>query len=188
MASEHQINANRQNAQRSGGPSSVEGKDRASRNAMKHGLTARKWLLVDEDPELLEILFEEAYAYFKPVSIEYELVDEAIEVMWRLRRVKVFETALINWQRHKIGNDPFGAMVPSADAGNKWHFARALDVLLEGSLFKLNRYETSLQRRLAAIVKQIQDLQKARMGAEVQISAKGERGDVTTETPKPSND
>jgi hypothetical protein len=177
MASKRQIDANRQNAQRSGGPSSAEGKDRASRNAMKHGLTARKWLLVDEDPELLEILCEEAYAYFKPVSIEYELVDEAIEVMWRLRRVKVFEAALINWQRHKIGNDPFNAMVPSADAGKKWHFARALDSLLNGSLLKLNRYETSLQRRLAAIVKLIQDLQKARMSSAVQIPALSGRGD-----------
>jgi hypothetical protein len=71
------------------------------------------------------VLAEEAYAYFKPEGIEGEFVDEAIELMWRLRRVKIIETALINWQRQKIDNDPFAGVLVSADAGEEWHFARA---------------------------------------------------------------
>jgi hypothetical protein len=40
VASERQIVANRRNAQKSTGPRSVEGKQRASRNAYRHGLAA----------------------------------------------------------------------------------------------------------------------------------------------------
>jgi hypothetical protein len=39
MASERQIAANRANARKSAGPRSASGKTRASRNALKHGLT-----------------------------------------------------------------------------------------------------------------------------------------------------
>lgn len=40
MASERQINANRVNAKRSTGPKTLAGKQRSSRNALKHGLAA----------------------------------------------------------------------------------------------------------------------------------------------------
>ena len=40
MATERQIAANRQNARRSGGPRSGEGKRRSSQNAYRHGLSA----------------------------------------------------------------------------------------------------------------------------------------------------
>lgn len=42
MASERQIAANRLNAQRSTGPKSVRGKRRASKNALRHGLSVRR--------------------------------------------------------------------------------------------------------------------------------------------------
>jgi hypothetical protein len=41
MASERQIAANRRNARKSSGPRSSAGKERASRNAYRHGLSAR---------------------------------------------------------------------------------------------------------------------------------------------------
>jgi hypothetical protein len=40
MASEKQIAANRRNAQRSTGPKTEAGKERASRNALCHGLAS----------------------------------------------------------------------------------------------------------------------------------------------------
>ena len=39
MATQKQIEANRRNARKSSGPRSASGKKRASRNALKHGLT-----------------------------------------------------------------------------------------------------------------------------------------------------
>ena len=50
MATEKQIEANRRNAKRSKGPTSDEGKRKSSRNALKHGLTAKDLLLPHENP------------------------------------------------------------------------------------------------------------------------------------------
>jgi hypothetical protein len=46
MATEAQINANRENAQKSTGPTSESGKSRVSLNAVKTGLTARIMLVI----------------------------------------------------------------------------------------------------------------------------------------------
>src|ERR1035441_692112 len=54
-ATEDQVNANRQNAKKSTGPRTAEGKAASSRNGLKHGLCANKHILLDEDPE--EFLF-----------------------------------------------------------------------------------------------------------------------------------
>jgi len=54
MASVAQIQANRLNAQKSTGPRTAVGKERASRNAVKHGLLAREAVIRGEDPEEFE--------------------------------------------------------------------------------------------------------------------------------------
>ena len=51
MPSDAQIEANRRNAQNSTGPKTQEGKERARRNALRHGLAAEHILLIDEDAE-----------------------------------------------------------------------------------------------------------------------------------------
>ena len=50
MASVAQIEANRLNAQKSTGPRTPEGKEKASRNAVKHGLLAGQMVIHGEDP------------------------------------------------------------------------------------------------------------------------------------------
>ena len=50
MATEAQIAANIENAKKSTGPRTNEGKERSRMNALDHGLTARLALLPDEDP------------------------------------------------------------------------------------------------------------------------------------------
>jgi hypothetical protein len=48
MTSEKQIEANRQNALKSTGPLSMEGKSRASKNAMKHGILSKNLVVSGE--------------------------------------------------------------------------------------------------------------------------------------------
>ena len=50
MATKAQIKANRENAKKSTGPRTEEGKARVSLNALKHGLLARDAVLPSEDP------------------------------------------------------------------------------------------------------------------------------------------
>jgi len=53
MTSLKQIEANRRNALKSTDPRSEDGKQRASRNAVRHGLTAETVIEPLEDPETL---------------------------------------------------------------------------------------------------------------------------------------
>ncbi len=92
MTSLKQIEANRRNALRSTGPRSKEGKERASRNALRHGLTAETVLEPLEDPEDYK-LFEEAIAaeYDAESAVERELVLRLASLLWRLRRASSIE-------------------------------------------------------------------------------------------------
>ena len=49
MISEKQRRANRENAKKSTGPRTAEGKARSSKNGIKHGLLARDAVMADED-------------------------------------------------------------------------------------------------------------------------------------------
>src|SRR5690349_5405461 len=95
MTSLKQIEANRRNALKSTGPRSEEGKQRASRNAFRHGLTAETVLEPLEDPEDYK-LFEEAISaeYDGESAAERELVLRLASLLWRLRRASSIETTL----------------------------------------------------------------------------------------------
>ena len=56
MSSLKQTEANRQNAQKSTGPRSVEGKAASRFNALKSGIDAKSQVLPNEDPDQLEVL------------------------------------------------------------------------------------------------------------------------------------
>jgi hypothetical protein len=104
MASEKQVVANRANAKRSTGPKTAAGKAVSRMNAYKHGLTAQSIVIGDENPkafDLLRVELEEAYS--PKAGIESELVERLTVLMWRMRRVLVFEAALIELHR---GDEP----------------------------------------------------------------------------------
>ena len=94
MASEKQLRANRANAKRSTGPKSVTGKTLSRMNACKHGLTAESIVIGDEDPRAFDLLRAQLEADHNPrPGIERELVERMAVIMWRIRRVPVFEAA-----------------------------------------------------------------------------------------------
>ena len=95
MTSLKQIEANRRNAQKSTGPTSAEGKQRASRNALRHGLTAETVIVPLEDVEDYEAFEEAVAASFDPeTAVERELILRLASLLWRLRRATSIETAL----------------------------------------------------------------------------------------------
>ena len=95
MTSLKQIEANRRNAQKSTGPTSAEGKQRASRNALRHGLTAETVIVPLEDAEDYEAFEESVAASFDPeTAVERELILRLASLLWRLRRATSIETGL----------------------------------------------------------------------------------------------
>jgi hypothetical protein len=92
MTSERKNEANRRNAQLSTGPRTPEGKARASRNALKHGLTAEDALLPGEDPASFGELLRSFEDEYQPASAtDLALVHQLASSWWRLRRARRFE-------------------------------------------------------------------------------------------------
>jgi hypothetical protein len=95
MSSLKQIEANRRNALKSTGPTTLEGKARSRCNAVRHGLTAETVIDMLEDAEDYQA-FEAAVIadYDAETAVERELVLRLASVLWRLRRATGIETAL----------------------------------------------------------------------------------------------
>src|SRR5215213_6297085 len=95
MASEKQVKANRQNALKSTGPKTPEGKAAVRLNAVRHGLLSRETLLPGEDEEALRELGEHLRNELQPVGeLENLLVERIIASYWRLRRVGRVEAGI----------------------------------------------------------------------------------------------
>ncbi|MCL5281803.1 MAG: hypothetical protein M1376_18045 [Planctomycetes bacterium] len=93
MTTEAQIEANRANAQKSTGPRTPEGKEKASRNALKHGLLAKEAVVVGEDLDEFDLFRDQYRAELAPVGIaESVLVERIVGLSWRLQRAERFGT------------------------------------------------------------------------------------------------
>jgi hypothetical protein len=103
MATEKQIIANQQNAQRSTGPRTESGKRRSRRNAIRHGLTAETVIDSLEDAADYKA-FERAIKsdYSQQTAIEGQLVSRLASLLWRLRRAVIVESGLLNIQAEMI--------------------------------------------------------------------------------------
>ena len=93
-----QIEATRRNGARSNGPSRAEGKTRASRNALKHGLCAMHHLVLeDEAPDDLEALIARLTDEVGASSeIEARLARSLAIAFWKGERAERIEVALFD--------------------------------------------------------------------------------------------
>ncbi|MGE3291154.1 MAG: hypothetical protein AB7O95_07215 [Geminicoccaceae bacterium] len=92
-----QIEASRRNGARSRGPVTAEGKARASRNAVKHGLTAMTHLVLDgEDAgELEELTFRMVVESGATSEIEARVARRLAFAFWKGERAERMEVALL---------------------------------------------------------------------------------------------
>jgi hypothetical protein len=99
MATDKQIAANRQNARKSTGPKTEQGKRRSRRNAYRHGLTAETLVDVFEDPAAYRALERSINADYQPHNnFEQALVARLTALLWRLRRAVAVESGLLDIQ------------------------------------------------------------------------------------------
>jgi hypothetical protein len=68
MTNLKQIEANRRNAQHSTGPTTLEGKDKSSQNAIKHGLFSNVPLIQGEHEEEFNVFSNELWNFLIPQS------------------------------------------------------------------------------------------------------------------------
>lgn len=97
--------ANRRNAAKSTGAKTAAGKQEVAKNAIKHGLLARRLILDGESPQEYQQLMDGLVESLHPVGLmEQMLVEKVAVAMWRQQRLVRAEAASIKAQqlRHSI--------------------------------------------------------------------------------------
>ena len=99
MTSHKQFEANCQNAQKSTGPRTQNGKRRSRLNALRHGLAAETVVEGLENPATYKKFQSAIVSHYEPQSpVEHELVLRLASLLWRLRRATSIETGLFEIQ------------------------------------------------------------------------------------------
>ena len=167
--SAEQLAANRRNAENSTGPKTPEGKEIASRNAIRHGLLARDLVLEGESREEFDVFAQGLMAHLGPVGhVETMLAEQVVAGAWRSRRVLRVEWELVWQDQHlfitRLGRDP-----TAEDTGEAATPAgmMAERMVRDDTYEKFRRYETSIERGLYRALHEFQRLQAARRGEEV---------------------
>src|ERR1039457_6561706 len=107
MSTLRQIEANRRNAQKSTGPTSVTGKATSSMNALKTGIDAKSLVLPSENRAHLDQLIDDYYSHHQPASPDARaFVDDLIYCEWTLRRLRAAETQAWRYQSDNKYSDP----------------------------------------------------------------------------------
>ncbi len=141
-----QSEAARRNGARSRGPVSPEGKARASRNALRHGLCSSRSLAPGEDPEAFGALLADLRREAAPRSrLETLLLERLALTFWKLDRCDRLEATLATIEPHC----PTGRLFP--DPG----LPRIMSRVPELSL--LVRYQGQLGRDLQRLLKLVAD-------------------------------
>ena len=95
IVSDRKIRANRENAKKSTGPVTFEGKQKVAGNAITHALTAERLVIIGENLEEFNTFKESMLKIYEPVgAYEEEIFIKIVEIKWKLRRVTSIETGI----------------------------------------------------------------------------------------------
>ncbi len=146
MSSLKQIEANRRNALKSTGPTTLQGKYRSRGNALRHGLTAET-VVASEDAEDYQAFEATVIAdYDAQSAVERELVLRLASVLWRLRRATGIEAGLFDLGSHS-----------GKDVADRYLRLAALPTC---PLDRLSRYESLLWRQGRQLVLTLESLRR----------------------------
>ena len=157
--SEARLRANRENAKKSTGPHTPEGKQRSSLNATRHGILAQVILLPAEDLAAYNTFTADYSAALNPVgAVEIQLAHACADLQFRLHRIAAAEHNLF-----AIGHEENGDNWNTGDSES--HAALTFADTLRRSkdpIATLTTYEQRLSRRLLQTLKQLRDMQADR--------------------------
>src|SRR5437016_6219086 len=95
-ATQKQLEANRQNAKKSTGPRTPQGKIRSSLNALRHGLTGQVSTMPVEDRVAFDKFTTELCQSYQPEGpLETQIAQSIAEDEWRLNRARAIENNVI---------------------------------------------------------------------------------------------
>ena len=161
MATEAQRKANRQNAKKSTGPRTEEGKARSSQNGLKHGLLARDAVMAGEDPAEYDRQLQQLEENIFPKNaLEFELVRQVADAQWRLRRIARIEAGLVSHQHAYTNRDTRKwapeTILPGRDGENQL-LGKSMQDRTQ-ALANLARYHTHMSRNQLRALNMIRQL------------------------------
>ena len=170
MATQAQIQANRTNAEKSTGPRTPEGKEKASQNALKHGLRAKQAVIPGEDPGEFEEHREEMLAELAPAgAVQTMLAERIVHLSWRLRRAErvqnaVFDTLYareVDYEPSRHRHVPAGSSAPANPDGD-WVLGRTIiaDFANCPVLDRLLTYERRIESSLYKAMRELERLKR----------------------------
>lgn len=163
MATEAQISANRENAKKSTGPRTPEGKAACSRNALVHGMTSGKFLPPGSDPQEYFELQAQFRARFQPFDeVEDTLVERLVAAEFKMRSVRYVDAGIFHYY---LKTNPMPPQFTEDSRINPLAWAFQCDSARFNSFTKLIRYEGALQREFSRALRElflVQDERRAR--------------------------
>jgi hypothetical protein len=156
---EKQRLANRENAQKSTGPNTPEGKQRSSMNGIRHGLCSRVVVLPHEDMQAYNAFRQQWFDEYKPQAItETQLVQRLCDCQWRLNRSASYEDGIyaVGHSHHGDSVDTGSPEIDNTILGSITASQRAND------LNNLSRHEARVQKQFDSTFKQLRELQAER--------------------------
>src|SRR6266436_3455728 len=160
MTSELKSETSRANGAKSHGPKTPDGREKSSRNSLKHGFTAKSTIVLEcENKEQ----FQEMLGYYKityqPGSgVEEDLVTDMVACRWRMQRLRAIETSLID---SEMDRDLPEGQTPE-DPGHQLAFAFRRLVDESRAISLASRYESRLHRIHERSHRTLRELQQTR--------------------------
>jgi hypothetical protein len=200
MSTEAQIKANQENAQKSTGPRTAEGKATVSQNAVKHGLFASEPLVLGESEAEFKLHRERMLADWYPQGyMETVLAHRIISLSWRLRRAERMQNHAIEilYKRDILHRLPmsvqpqYAGQSPHDMAVGAGSSAMANIAIRDFSnskvLSQMMLYERRIENSLYRTMNQLKQLQRTRKvedaAAEKEFTARRKRANAAMGLP-----
>src|ERR1700680_90814 len=167
MTSDLKSATSRANGAKSKGPITPEGKEKSSGNSLKHGFTSKKTVLLacENQDQFQEMLTDYDEAYQPGCPVEKDLVAEMVACRWRILRLRMMETALLDSEMQRELPEP----ETSTDPGYRMAFAFRRLVDESRAISLISRYESRLHRiheRSHRTLRELQQTRKEQQSAE----------------------
>jgi hypothetical protein len=160
MPSELKSETSRANGAKSRGPITAEGRQKSSQNSLDHGFTAKKTIILEceNQGQFQKMVADYTVTYQPGSAVEEDLVSEMVACRWRMQRLRLIETALIDSEMDRElpeGETP-------EDPG--YQLAFAFRRLVDGSraISLASRYESRLHRIHERTHRTLRELQQTR--------------------------
>jgi hypothetical protein len=96
MSTQKQIDANRENSQKSTGSTSTDGLKRSSLNSTVHGFTGQTLVLSDAEKVPYEAFVQQMRVEFRPCAAESrELLQNYTDLRWSIQQITVQQNSIL---------------------------------------------------------------------------------------------